>query len=138
MLFSLVDRLGNDEEKPMEVAMNNFSGRPAAFLEHITQMEGELAAHYTDLSKKMRIPLESRLNSTQILMLLRMPEGGCPARALYQRPVYAGTNGNYNITALMRMGYLTKTKSQGDRRSVIIGLTEKGIEVRRMFEKTFQ
>ena len=66
------------------------------------------------------------LNSVQALLLYNIGESELTAGELKTRGYYLGSNVSYNLKKLVDMGYLHYKRSETDRRSVRVSLTEKG------------
>ena len=64
---------------------------------------------------------------------------GAPASVLRARGAFAGTSLSYNVKKLQEGGYLIQTRSEDDKRTVTLRLTERGLKVRdrvaNLFEK---
>ena len=69
------------------------------------------------------------LNAVQALLLSNIGAEEIAIRDLVERGYYQGSNVSYNIKKLTDMGYLEQERSQHDRRSVIVRLTPKALEV---------
>jgi DNA-binding MarR family transcriptional regulator len=65
------------------------------------------------------------INGVQVLLLANIGEEEIAIRDLIERGYYQGSNVSYNIKKLAEMGYLTQRRSDHDRRSVTVALTEK-------------
>jgi DNA-binding MarR family transcriptional regulator len=70
----------------------------------------------------------AELNSVQALLLYNIGEGELTAGELKTRGYYLGSNVSYNLKKLVDMGYLHYKRSEVDRRSVRVSLTQKGKE----------
>lgn len=66
------------------------------------------------------------LNSVQALLLYNIGESELTAGELKTRGYYLGSNVSYNLKKLVDMGYIHYKRSETDRRSVRVSLTEKG------------
>lgn len=69
------------------------------------------------------------LNAVQALLLSNIGEEEIAIRDLVERGYYQGSNVSYNIKKLTDMGYLEQERSQHDRRSVTVRLTDKALKV---------
>lgn len=69
------------------------------------------------------------LNGVQALLLANIGDDEMAIRDLVERGYYQGSNVSYNIKKLTDMGYLTQERSQHDKRSVTVGLTDKARKV---------
>jgi DNA-binding MarR family transcriptional regulator len=70
----------------------------------------------------------AELNSVQALLLYNIGDSELTAGELKTRGYYLGSNVSYNLKKLVDMGYLHYKRSEIDRRSVRVSLTEKGKE----------
>ena len=68
------------------------------------------------------------LNSVQALLLYNIGDSELTAGELKTRGYYLGSNVSYNLKKLVDMGYLHYKRSETDRRSVRVSLTDKGKE----------
>ena len=78
------------------------------------------------------------LNSVQALLLYNIGESELTAGELKTRGYYLGSNVSYNLKKLVDMGYLHYKRSDKDRRSVRVSLTDKGLEARNVIMKLYQ
>ena len=67
------------------------------------------------------------LNSVQALLLYNIGDSELTAGELKSRGYYLGSNVSYNLKKLVDMGYIHYKRSETDRRSVRVSLTEKGM-----------
>lgn len=70
------------------------------------------------------------LNAVQALLLYNVGQNEVTAGELKSRGYYQGSNVSYNLKKLVEMGYMHHERSELDRRSVRVRLTEKGTGVR--------
>lgn len=68
----------------------------------------------------------TELNSVQALLLNNIGSGELTAGELRSRGYYLGSNVSYNLKKLVEMGYIDYKRSNLDRRSVRVRLTDKG------------
>ncbi len=71
----------------------------------------------------------SELNSIQALLIYNIGEAELSAGELRSRGYYLGSNVSYNLKKLIEMGYIHQERSETDRRSIRVKLTDKGQEV---------
>jgi len=71
----------------------------------------------------------SEVNSVQALLLYNIGGAEVTAGELKSRGYYLGSNVSYNLKKLVEAGYVHHERSQTDRRSVRIRLTDKGREI---------
>mgnify|MGYP003536105491 CR=1 FL=1 len=77
------------------------------------------------------------INSVQALLLFNIGENEVTAGELKTRGYYQGSNVSYNLKKLVDLGYMHHQRSEIDRRSVRVRLTEKGRQVRGMLSELF-
>lgn len=77
------------------------------------------------------------INSVQALLLFNIGENEVTAGELKSRGYYQGSNVSYNLKKLVEMGYMHHQRSELDRRSVRVRLTEKGRAIRRVLNDLF-
>ena len=77
------------------------------------------------------------INSVQALLLFNIGENEVTAGELKSRGYYQGSNVSYNLKKLVELGYMHHQRSEIDRRSVRVRLTEKGRGVRAQLSDLF-
>lgn len=77
------------------------------------------------------------INSVQALLLFNIGENEVTAGELKSRGYYQGSNVSYNLKKLVELGYMHHQRSEIDRRSVRVRLTEKGRQVRGVLADLF-
>ena len=77
------------------------------------------------------------INSVQALLLFNIGENEVTAGELKSRGYYQGSNVSYNLKKLVEMGYMHHQRSEIDRRSVRVRLTDKGRDVRGLIADLF-
>jgi DNA-binding MarR family transcriptional regulator len=77
------------------------------------------------------------INSVQALLLFNIGENEVTAGELKSRGYYQGSNVSYNLKKLVELGYMHHQRSDIDRRSVRVRLTEKGRKIRTMLTELF-
>lgn len=70
------------------------------------------------------------VNPVQALLLFNMGENEVSAGELKSRGYYQGSNVSYNLKKLVDLGYMHHQRSEVDRRSVRVRLTDKGRRLR--------
>jgi len=80
---------------------------------------------------------ERVVNSVQALLLFNIGDQEQTAGELRTRGHYLGSNVSYNLKKLVESGYIHHERSDVDRRSVHVSLTEKGNEIRDVVTKLF-
>ena len=80
----------------------------------------------------------AELNSVQALLLYNIGESELTAGELKTRGYYLGSNVSYNLKKLVDMGYIHYKRSETDRRSVRVSLTDKGLEASGVVQKLYQ
>lgn len=81
---------------------------------------------------------ERSLTGVQALLLYEIGEGETPASVLRARGAFAGTSLSYNVKKLQEGGYLIQTRSEDDKRTVTLRLTERGHKVRDRVSSLFE
>jgi len=77
------------------------------------------------------------INAVQALLLFNIGEHEVTAGELKSRGYYQGSNVSYNLKKLVEMGYMHHQRSEIDRRSVRVRLTEKGRRIRDIVSRLF-
>lgn len=77
------------------------------------------------------------INAVQALLLFNIGENEVTAGELKSRGYYQGSNVSYNLKKLVELGYMHHQRSEIDRRSVRVKLTEKGRHVRGLIADLF-
>ena len=77
------------------------------------------------------------INPVQALLLFNIGENEVTAGELKSRGYYQGSNVSYNLKKMVEMGYMHHQRSEIDRRSVRVRLTEKGRSIRDIFAELF-
>ncbi len=78
------------------------------------------------------------INAVQALLIFNIGDNEVTAGELKSRGYYQGSNVSYNLKKLVEMGYMHHQRSEIDRRSVRVRLTERGREVRDTVAKLFE
>lgn len=78
------------------------------------------------------------INAVQALLLFNVGEQEVTAGELKSRGYYQGSNVSYNLKKLVEMGYMHHQRSDLDRRSVRVSLTDKGRAVRNALTSLFE
>ncbi|MEZ5774344.1 MAG: winged helix DNA-binding protein [Hyphomicrobiaceae bacterium] len=79
----------------------------------------------------------SEVNSVQALLLYNIGSAELTAGELKTRGYYLGSNVSYNLKKLVDSGYIHHKRSETDRRSVRISLTDKGREACTIVEELY-
>ncbi|MAU41689.1 MAG: MarR family transcriptional regulator [Kordiimonas sp.] len=79
----------------------------------------------------------SDINSVQALLLYNIGDHEMTAGELRSRGYYLGSNVSYNLKKLVEYGYILQERSEHDRRSVRIRLSDKGREVCQLVQGLF-
>ncbi len=77
------------------------------------------------------------INAVQALLLFNIGENEVTAGELKTRGYYQGSNVSYNLKKLVELGYMHHQRSEIDRRSVRVRLTEKGRHIREVMSELF-
>jgi DNA-binding MarR family transcriptional regulator len=78
------------------------------------------------------------VNSVQALLLFNIGDAEMTAGELRTRGHYLGSNVSYNLKKLVEAGYIHHARSELDRRSVRVRLTEKGREISHLVAELFE
>ena len=77
------------------------------------------------------------INPVQALLLFNIGENEVTAGELKSRGYYQGSNVSYNLKKMVEMAYMHHQRSEIDRRSVRVRLTEKGRSIRDIVAELF-
>lgn len=77
------------------------------------------------------------INAVQALLLFNIGDNEVTAGELKSRGYYQGSNVSYNLKKLVDLGYMHHERSEIDRRSVRVRLTEKGRNTRLVVARLF-
>ena len=77
------------------------------------------------------------ISAVQALLLFNVGDNEVTAGELKTRGYYQGSNVSYNLKKLVDMGFMHHNRSEIDRRSVRVSLTQKGRDVRKVVSKLF-
>ena len=77
------------------------------------------------------------VNPVQALLLFNIGDHEVTAGELKSRGYYQGSNVSYNLKKLVEMGYMHHQRSEIDRRSVRVSLTDKGRKLRDIVGRLF-
>jgi DNA-binding MarR family transcriptional regulator len=80
----------------------------------------------------------SDLNAVQALLLYNIGDSELTAGELKTRGYYLGSNVSYNLKKLVDMGFIHYKRSDTDRRSVRVSLTQKGRDACDVVNKLYQ
>jgi DNA-binding MarR family transcriptional regulator len=80
----------------------------------------------------------SDLNPVQALLLYNIGDSELTAGELKTRGYYLGSNVSYNLKKLVDMGFIDYKRSDSDRRSVRVSLTQKGRDACDVVHKLYQ
>jgi DNA-binding MarR family transcriptional regulator len=78
------------------------------------------------------------INNVQSLILYNIGDDELTVGELTARGYYLGSNVSYNLKKLVDMGYLHYKRSEVDRRSVRVSLTDKGLDACKVVHKLYQ
>src|SRR5437016_6586679 len=78
------------------------------------------------------------INNVQALMLFNIGDAEMTVGELTSRGCYLGSNVSYNVSKLTQNGYLAADRSEHDRRSVRVKLTDQGRQLRDAVSATYQ
>lgn len=81
---------------------------------------------------------QADINSVQALLLFNIGDAELTAGELRTRGHYLGSNVSYNLKKLVESGYIHHQRSEMDRRSVRVRLTESGKRICRMISAMYE
>lgn len=112
-------------------------GLKPAYLEALTFIE-RLHRRLLDVIKDEFDRMgRSDVNSVQALLLFNIGDAELTAGELRTRGYYLGSNVSYNLKKLVETGYINHERSQMDRRSVRVSLTDKGREIAQIVDDLY-
>ncbi|KZL16754.1 MarR family protein [Pseudovibrio axinellae] len=119
------------------VAQEETVGLKPAYLEALTLIE-RLHRRLLDVIKDEFDRMgRSDVNSVQALLLFNIGDAELTAGELRTRGYYLGSNVSYNLKKLVETGYINHERSQMDRRSVRVSLTDKGREIAQIVDDLY-
>ena len=77
------------------------------------------------------------VNAVQALLLFNIGDAELTAGELKTRGHYQGSNVSYNLKKLVEQGYVRHERSNADKRSVRVSLTQKGHEIRAKVDQLY-
>lgn len=80
---------------------------------------------------------EQEVNSVQALLLFNIGDSELTAGELKTRGYYQGSNVSYNLKKLVDQGYVSHERSNSDKRSVRISLTDRGQVIREQIDTLY-
>ena len=80
---------------------------------------------------------EQEVNSVQALLLFNIGDSELTAGELKTRGYYQGSNVSYNLKKLVDQGYVSHERSNADKRSVRVSLTERGQAIREQVDTLY-
>ena len=78
------------------------------------------------------------VNSVQALLLFNIGDAELTAGELRSRGYYLGSNVSYNLKKLVDMGFIIHERSETDRRSVRVKLSDAGLDVCRIVNELYE
>lgn len=81
---------------------------------------------------------QTDINSVQALLLYNIGDAELTPGELRSRGHYLGSNVSYNLKQLVEKGYIRDERSNTDRRSKRVSLTQSGLDVRGSLDSLFQ
>lgn len=104
-------------------------------LNRIERLHRQLLDVIKDELERVRV---RDVNAVQALLLFNVGDAEMTAGELRSRGHYLGSNVSYNLKKLVEMGYVHHTRSEVDRRSVRVRLTEKGRLIHKLCSGLFE
>lgn len=103
------------------------------------QLIERLHRHFLDV---LKVELERMsihdINNVQALILYNIGKDDLTVGELTMRGYYLGSNVSYNLKKMVEAEYLKQERSQHDRRSVRVRLTDKGFDLKNKLAEVFQ
>jgi DNA-binding MarR family transcriptional regulator len=125
----------------MSIHETRIDGAPAALLSNYLESLALVERLHRLLLDVVKDEFERlavlEINSVQALLLFNIGDNEVTAGELKSRGYYQGSNVSYNLKKLVDLGYMHHQRSDIDRRSVRVRLTEKGRKVRSMLNELF-
>jgi DNA-binding MarR family transcriptional regulator len=119
--------MSNVALQPVEAKRQNVKHR---YMEALTLIE-RLHRRLLDVIKDdFERSGEKEVNPVQALLLFNISDAELTAGELKTRGHYQGSNVSYNLKKLVEAGYVNHERSNADKRSVRVRLTQKGLDVR--------
>jgi DNA-binding MarR family transcriptional regulator len=112
-------------------------GHLAAYLETLALVERLHRLLLDVIKDDFERTAQLDINSVQALLLFNIGEHELSAGELKSRGYYQGSNVSYNLKKLVEMGYMHHERSEVDRRSVRVRLTDRGRAVRDQVAQLF-
>ena len=81
---------------------------------------------------------QTEINSVQALLLYNIGDAELTPGELRSRGHYLGSNVSYNLKQLVEKGYIKDERSNTDRRSKRVSLTDSGLEIRDAITSLFE
>ena len=126
----------------MDLARRNASAEPSTFETEYLQALRLIERLHRLLLDVIKDEFDrlggSELNSVQALLLYNIGENELTAGELKTRGYYLGSNVSYNLKKLVDMGYIHYKRSETDKRSVRVSLTDRGVAARETVEKLYK
>jgi DNA-binding MarR family transcriptional regulator len=119
--------LGHVALQPAEVKRQNIKHRYMEALTLIERLHRRLLDVIKDDFERCG---EKEVNPVQALLLFNISDAELTAGELKTRGHYQGSNVSYNLKKLVEAGYVNHERSNADKRSVRVSLTQKGLHVR--------
>lgn len=111
---------------------------PKTYYETVQLIE-RMHRHFLDV---LKIEIERMgiqdINNVQALILYNIGGDDLTVGELTVRGYYLGSNVSYNVKKMVEAGYLEQERSQHDRRSVRVHLSEKGRDLKEKLSTIFQ
>ncbi len=119
--------LGDTRSAPVDTKRIDIKNR---YMESLTLIE-RLHRRLLDVIKDdFERSGEKEVNPVQALLLFNISDSELTAGELKTRGHYQGSNVSYNLKKLVEQGYVNHERSNADKRSVRVKLTDKGVAIR--------
>lgn len=110
---------------------------PKMYYETVQLIE-RMHRHFLDVLKiELERMLVQDINNVQALILYNIGADDLTVGELTVRGYYLGSNVSYNVKKMVEAGYLVQERSQHDRRSVRVRLSDKGKDLKEKISAIF-
>ena len=121
-----------------KVAASSAETLPASFIESLSLLEQAHRRLHDVVKDSLERSGERSLTGVQALLIYEIGENEMPASTLRARGAFAGTSLSYNVKKLQEGGYLEQRRSEADKRTVHLTLTDRGLKVRARVAQLFE
>ncbi|MFQ5562471.1 MAG: transcriptional regulator LdtR [Parvularculaceae bacterium] len=127
--------IGYGEESGVKADPENLKSEYLQLLHLVERLHRQLLDVIKDELERIG---QTDINSVQALLLYNIGDAELTPGELRSRGHYLGSNVSYNLKQLVEKGYIRDQRSNTDRRSKRVSLTESGLEVRNCLSALFE